>query len=352
LAFFTGRKQRRDTRRRPAQGFSLVIRAALVGLGWWGNALATAAQQVADRLAIVACCSRSADETRAFAERIGARPIANYEAALGRADIDAVMLATPHSQHAAQTIAAASARKHVFVEKPFTLSTASAREAAAACAASGVVLAVGHNRRFSAGATMIKKLFEEGALGTVLHVEGHFSSNSAMRYPADGWRALRAEAPGGAIASIGLHLIDVMTWICGPIERVACQAARRAVPIDIEDTTSALFRFTNHTTGYLVTHFACPLTFHFHVAGTRANLWAHNDFAEVTVQTAADRFEPFSLTPVDTVAAELAAFAEACEQRAAFPVTPGQAIHNVAVMEAMAYSAKNGAGWTDVGRAA
>ena len=70
---------------------------------------------------------------------------------------------------------AAAAAKHVFVEKPFTLTRDSAAAAAAACAEAGVVLAVGHNRRFSAGARAIAGMLEADALGTVLHVEAHFS---------------------------------------------------------------------------------------------------------------------------------------------------------------------------------
>ena len=326
-----------------------MIRAALIGLGWWGGELAAAAQRLDGPLRIAACASLSAEEARAFAERVGARPLDSYEAALASSDIDAVILATPHSLHAEQVIAAAEAGKHVFDEKPFTLEAASAEAATAACADAGVTLAVGHNRRFSAGARALKELVDRGALGTVLHVEGHFSSNSAMRYRPEQWRAQRAEAPGGALASIGLHLIDVMAWLFGPIERVACQARHRAVPVDIDDTTSALLQFRSGITGYLGSHFACPLTFHFHIAATAANAEARADFTELTLQTAPDRTEAVPLVPVDTLAAELAAFAEACQGKAAFPVTPAEAIRNIAVLEALVRSAAEDGAWTRVG---
>jgi predicted dehydrogenase len=326
-----------------------MIRAALIGLGWWGGELAAAAQRLDGPLRIAACTSLSRDETQAFAERLGARPLTSYEAALAAPDIDAVILATPHSLHAEQVIAAAEAGKHVFVEKPFALEVASAEAATAACADAGVALAVGHNRRFSAGARALKDLVERGALGTLLHVEGHFSSNSAMRYRPDQWRAQRAEAPGGALASIGLHLLDVMMWLFGPIERVACQARRRAVPVGIEDTTSALLQFESGMTGYLASHFACPLTFHFHVAATAANALARADFTELVLQTAADRTDAVPLAPVDTLVAELAAFVDACQGKAPFPVTPAEAIRNIAVLEALVRSAAEDGAWTRVG---
>src|SRR5690606_10991529 len=61
---------------------STMIRAALIGLGWWGGELAVAADRLRGRLRIAACASLSAGETRAFAARIGARPLDGYEAAL------------------------------------------------------------------------------------------------------------------------------------------------------------------------------------------------------------------------------------------------------------------------------
>jgi predicted dehydrogenase len=336
--------------RAPARGGeATVIRAALIGLGWWGGELANAGAKLNGRLRIAACASLSAEETRAFAARIGARPLDGYEAALAASDIDAVMLATPHSLHAEQVIAAAEAGKHVFVEKPFTLTAASGRAVAEACARAGVVLAVGHNRRFSAGARAIKDLVERGALGTILHVEGHFSSNSAMRYLPEQWRARRLEAPGGALASIGLHLIDVMAWLFGPIEQVTCQARRRAVAVDIDDTTSALLRFRSGVTGYLGTHFACPLSFHFHVAATEANAEARADFTELVLRRGPTETEAVPLQPVDTPVAELDAFVDACEGGAPFPITPEEAVHNVAVLEALVRSASNESAWERVG---
>ncbi len=74
--------------------------------------------------------------------------LANYEAALADPAIDAVVLATPHTQHTDQIIAAAAAGKHVFTEKPLGVNAAAAARAAAACAAAGVTLSVGYNWRF------------------------------------------------------------------------------------------------------------------------------------------------------------------------------------------------------------
>ena len=90
---------------------------------------------------------------------------------LADADVDAVVLATPHSMHSAQTIAAAGAGKHVFCEKPFALTRADAEAAAEATRSAGVVLGLGYNRRFHPEMTRLREQIRGGELGTILHVE-------------------------------------------------------------------------------------------------------------------------------------------------------------------------------------
>src|SRR5580693_7623970 len=125
-----------------------MIRAAIVGLGRWGRSLVASVAGNSDDLKFVAACTR----TRASAEdfcRDKHIPLADsYENILRDSDIDAIVLATPHSQHQAQALAAIAAGKHVFVEKPLTLDLTSALRVAEAARNSGLVLGVGFARRF------------------------------------------------------------------------------------------------------------------------------------------------------------------------------------------------------------
>src|SRR5436305_9394909 len=194
-----------------------MLRVASVGLGWWSDELAKSVAGKSARLRIVACTSRSPEKRHIFAERFGARPLAGYDDVLADAAIDAVLLTTPHSLHAEHVIAAARAGKHVFVEKPFTLTAASGRRAATTCARAGVVLAVGHNRRFLPAARALKHMVEAQEFGTVLHVEANFSAPGALSYTPERWRASRVESPAGALAALGIHMIDTMTWLFGPV---------------------------------------------------------------------------------------------------------------------------------------
>lgn len=317
----------------------MTVTAASIGLGWWAHELASAIQGKSDRIKIASCYSRSRDKRDAFAAKFATATHDSYEAVLADPAIDAVILTTPHSMHADHVIAAAGAGKHVFVEKPFTLTAESGRRAAAACAEAGVVLAVGHNRRFCAVAGELKRMIEAGEFGRVLHIETNFSAPSAARWTEQHWRANRTESPAGGLAGMGVHMIDLFTHLAGPAVRTLANAKRQVLAVDLEDTTSALFDLAGGATAYLGSICAAPFTVTCNVYGTAANAFAHVDADELRVQAIGEQPAARPLTPVDTLLAELEEFAGACSGRGAFRVAPAEAIHTVAVMEAIAASA-------------
>ncbi len=321
-----------------------MIRAASVGLGKWSGELAQAIQGKSREISIVSCASRSVDRRAAFARKFSTGQHETYEAVLADPAIDAVILTTPHSLHAGQVIQAAAAGKHAFVEKPLSLTAESGRAAAGACAEAGVVLGVGHNRRFAPVTAAIKKMLDAEEFGTVLHAEANFSAPSGLSYDPDGWRSRRTENPGGAIAGLGIHMIDTLTWLLGRVIRTTAQARRRALSIDLDDTTSALFEFASGPTGYLGTMMACPFTATLNLYGTKANAFAQLDGGGFSVQRLNEPSETRTIAPVDTLAAELNEFARACAGggQAAYRIAPSEAIHDVEVMEAMVASAKAG----------
>ena len=127
-----------------------MLRTAAIGLGWWANELAQAVQGKSQKICITTCYSRMLKNRVSFADKYGTATHNSYQAVLADEDVDAVLLCTPHSLHAEHVEQAARAGKHVFVEKPFTLTEDSGKAAAAVCADYNRVLAVGQNRRFAA----------------------------------------------------------------------------------------------------------------------------------------------------------------------------------------------------------
>src|SRR5512143_2710623 len=125
-----------------------MVRAAIIGLGRWGRSLVNAVHGKTDAIQFVAAHTRTWASAEDFCRERSIPMLNRFEDVLARRDIDAVVLATPHSSHAAQVTAAATAGKHVHVEKPLTLDRASAETVVAAARRAGIVLAVGFNRRF------------------------------------------------------------------------------------------------------------------------------------------------------------------------------------------------------------
>ena len=245
----------------------------MIGLGWWGKTLVESVQGVSQDLQFVAAASRTqSDDYKAFAQTHGLTFHQTYEQALADPHVDAVVLATPHSLHSAQVIAAAQAGKHVFCEKPFALTKADAEAAVAATKKAGVTLGLGYNRRFHPEMTKLRHQIRSGELGTVLHVEATMTFPNGLFLKPDAWRADKHETPCGALTPMGVHAIDGMIDLCGPIRQVYCQSFRRVVAVDSDDTTSMLFRMQDGMSGYLGTMTATGPGFSFQVFGSKGSV--------------------------------------------------------------------------------
>jgi len=247
-----------------------MINAAIVGLGWWGKTLVEAVQQDSEEIRFVAGTTRTkTPEVQAFAEAQRFALADTYEEILANPKVEAVVLATPHSMHAQQVIAAAAAGKHIFCEKPFALTKESAEQSVNAAKNAGVTLALGYNRRFHPEMTKLRSRIRSGELGIIEHVEATMTFPNALLLKPEAWRADRRETPCGALTPMGVHAIDGMIDLCGPIDHLFAQSFRRAVSVDSDDTTSVLFRMKEGMSGYLGTLAATGPGFSFQVFGSK-----------------------------------------------------------------------------------
>lgn len=145
------------------------------------------------------------------------RWVNSLDAILHDKSIDAVVFATPHTQHSRQVIPAASAGKHVFIEKPFSLSLGDAMRARDAADKAGIVLAVGFNRRFHPSMGPLRQAVTCGRLGTLVTISAEQTALHGISMAPDAWRARPDEAPAGAMTAIGVHLVDGMIDLFGPV---------------------------------------------------------------------------------------------------------------------------------------
>ena len=330
-----------------------MIDAAIVGLGWWGKVLVQSVQNKSDKIRFTAGAVRTPSKVADFAEEQGFTLYDSIDPILADDAIDAVVYATPHSRHVEQIVAAAKAGKSVFMEKPLTLTKAGAEEAVAATQEAGVALAVGFNRRFSPAVAALRDQVDGGTLGTLLHWEGTMCAPIGLALPADAWRADKRETPAGGVTPMAIHIIDLMIDFFGEIDEVYCQSFKLAVPIDIDDTTSILFRMKNGMSGYIATLQATHPSFRMHVWGTEGSteirnpdmgafLYTPNNTGQITGAAGVINTEERDFAGFDTISAELEAFADAAGGGDAYPVTPEQAIHGCAVIEAIVNSAEQG----------
>jgi predicted dehydrogenase len=319
-----------------------MIEAAIIGLGRWGQRLVDSVQgegaAPSDAIRFVRAATRSPAKVAGYAARRGLALGADYGAILSDPAIAAVVLATPHTQHAEQIAAAAKAGKHVFCDKPLTMTRASAAAAAEACRRHGVVLAAGFNRRFLPAMIEMKRMIAAGELGTVMHLEGNFSGSGALAYAPGMWRADPGESPAGGMTGMGIHVIDAFIHLAGPIASVRCESRRLALKIEMDDTTHATLRFASGASGYIGTVAATGRATRVQIFGSKG--WAHmSDHETLDTADLSGAVKPRDFPKTDIERRELEAFAAAIAGKAAYPVAVEEAIHGVAVMEACLKSA-------------
>lgn len=331
-----------------------MIKAAIVGLGWWGKTQVEAVVD-SDKIKFVAATTRSlSDEAKEFCAEYGMELKESYEAILADPNIDAVVLVTPNSQHVDQTKAAVAAGKHVFCEKPFSLDGAGAQEAIDAAAAAGLTVGVGYSRRFHPEMTALREKVKSGELGEILHIEATMTFPNALYLEPGAWRADPSETPCGGLTPMGVHAIDGMIDMVGEIDEVYCQSFRRAIKVDADDTTSILFRMKDGCSGYLGTMTATGGGFNFqvygskgfiklegmtHIAGAPSEERRMQLFGNCTFKPVKGPAETWEAAKFDVVKGALEGFAEAALGGAPYLVTPEEIVHGSAVTEAIVKSA-------------
>jgi len=327
-----------------------MINAAIVGLGRWGQNLVNSIQGKSGKIRIVAGATRTVAKAADYAKKQGFPLYDSYEKVLSDPKIDAIVLATPHTQRVELITAAAKAGKHVFTEKPLALTVQDAQTCLQACAEHKVTLAVGYNWRFQPALQEIKRMLDDGRLGKLLHIEGNFCGPSVYRFGADHWRLDREEGPAGGMTGRGVHVVDAMLYLSGRIDTVFAQSDRRALDYGIDDTTSMLLRFRNGATGYLGTLIATAETWRMQVFGSKG--WAEvGDVQHLTTWEMRVCFvdpndlhthhkpQTVSFPQTSTERAELEHFADAIEAGRPLAIAGGDEMHGVAVLEAILESA-------------
>jgi predicted dehydrogenase len=326
-----------------------MIRAAIVGIGRWGRTLVSAAQGKSAAFCFTAGQTRTRGKAEAFCAEHGIVLKDSLDEILADPAVDAVVFATPHSEHGMQVERAAAAGKHVFMEKPFTLDRTSAARALDAVARAGVVLGVAYPRRFHPGMRELKARIDDGRLGTIAHCSAEQNSPAGLFMDPASWRAEANEAPAGGMTAMGVHNLDAMIYLFGRIDEVYATSLRRAVAYDAEDTTSVMFSFANGMSATLLSSLVTAVTYRFAVFGTKGCvelLTPEFDFRFSPVPSGPPTGRNVAAEPeiihhrgFNGILAELEAFAAAIRGDKPYPIPAEEVLHGVAAFEAIIRSA-------------
>jgi predicted dehydrogenase len=315
---------------------------AVVGLGWWGRTIASSLA-TSSRLRVVLGVDPDASVREEAGAGLGLATTADLGEALASDEVEAVVLCSPHRLHAAQVVAAAEAGKHVFCEKPFTVTSQEARDALAAVRAADVRI------RFEPAVQELQRRVQDGELGVPLLFEGNFSQDKFLALPPDNWRLSAELAPVGPLSATGIHLVDLAISILGRPTEVWARLATMATGFANGDTLSVTAGFESGATATIGASLTTPFVGRVCVLGSTG-------WMEIRDRTHPEASTGWDVTTVDrggeprtthypafpAVRENLERFAESVSGERPYPVTLSDMQLNVDTFAAIVRSARSG----------
>lgn len=234
----------------------MTVNIALLGTGRIGSqSLAPALARVPEAR-LWSVLSRDDDRAQAFAQRFQARApqpaFTDLAALLADPELNAVIVATPDRLHAAQTLAAAAAGKHVLVEKPMATSVAEARAMVDACEQAGVRLGVAYHLHWNAGHRKLVERIRAGLLGELRHMRAQWTFQAP---DASNWRARPQFGRWWSLAGVGTHCLDLIRWVmvpqCGEVVEINSTISRAVWGGPHDETALLALRFQSGATAEL-----------------------------------------------------------------------------------------------------
>ncbi|HET7694383.1 MAG TPA: Gfo/Idh/MocA family oxidoreductase [Vicinamibacterales bacterium] len=307
------------------------MRIGILGAGGISDTHVRAAQGI-DGVEVVAVHGGNRDKAAALAHRAGAVAYDTLESFLA-APMDAIAIGSPSGLHAEQAIAAIRRGLHVIVEKPLDITPARIDALIAEADRARVKVGVFFQERLLPELVAIKQKIDSGAIGKPVFIAGRLPWYRPPEYYANSrWRGTRALDGGGALMNQGIHTVDVLLWLFGPVSGVMGRTANRLHQIEVEDTAVAALEFENGAFGTIEATTAAAPGFprRLEINGTEATI-VHEEPARAAVVGDA---APHRRVLEDFIRAVRAGAAPACDAR--------EGRRSVAVIDAIYRSARSG----------
>lgn len=190
------------------------------------------------------------DSRDKFALNYGVHSFDSTDEMFANNEIDVVCICTPSGLHAPLALQAAEAGKHIILEKPMALNLKETDEIIAACKKNNVKLTVISQLRFTDAVTRLKEAVDQGLLGKLIMGDIYMKYNRSQEYyDKSGWRGTWKMDGGGALMNQGIHGIDLLQYIMGPVKSVFAHTRTLVRDIEVEDSAIAILEFQNGALG-------------------------------------------------------------------------------------------------------
>ena len=275
--------------------------------------------------------------------KYGCRPAASYEEILKDPSIEAIINTTPNNVHQETTRQAAHAGKHTFLDKPIANTVRDGQAIAQLCEKAGVVVSLGYQRRRESQFRWIKSEIDAGRFGRLVQAEANISRDRLGQFDLSSWRYQASGMPGGVMLQIGIHYVDVLEMLMGPVKRVSGMSAQLVLPGDNPDVANLILEHDSGAISSLTASYASASEYYMmNIYGKEATAYYDLFGGLRHLKRGETSARPVAVEKNDTIREELDEFAH-CARNGTQPETDGfWAARNLAVIKAGAKSAKEG----------
>lgn len=258
----------------------------IIGCGSVANIHAQAIHAI-DNAELVCVYGRNLEKANLFADKYSCAPFDDLATMLQDADINIVTIVTPSGAHLEPCTMAANAGKHIICEKPVEINTTRIRQIINVCAENNVQFSGIYNRRFFPAIQFLKDAVQQNRFGTISLCEAQIKWYRSQEYYDSGaWRGTKDLDGGGVLMNQGIHTIDLLLYLMGPVKRLTASIATLSHDrIEVEDTAVALLEFENGARGVIQGSTSCwSLTGHpaeIHICGDKGSVFLSDDHFRV-----------------------------------------------------------------------
>lgn len=222
------------------------------GIAGWGNIASHHAKSIAEleNCKLIGGVSTQERKRRAMKEAFGMVGFDSFTEMLRQPEIDVICICTPSGYHLEYALQAAIAGKHLIIEKPLEITLSRAREIIKACRENGVKLSCIFQNRFSDDYEKALKAAREGQLGKLILGNAYIKwYRDQAYYDSAAWRGTLQGDGGAALINQGIHTIDLLQNIMGPVKTVFGTTRTMSHNIEGEDLGVAILEFENGALG-------------------------------------------------------------------------------------------------------